>query len=221
MTTIIRNVAPSSLTSGSKIAAVGSLQPPELAGGHANDQSLYLIHYSIRAVISPLILAPKRNPQHIWVTASSVFFNLLNGYCMGSWIASDPVGKGADKGIGFWLLVGGWAIGLLGNGKHPSVMSFRFDRGLGGMNADSEKFIMMRSYTIYADHPSSSGTCLSYNRDTRYLREHRRHPRISLSTKISCLPRQTLRLKAHRTAVHEWTTEEGSTRSRRGAYITG
>lgn len=45
---------------------------------------MFLIHYAHRAVISPLILAPKRSPQHIWVTSASVFFNLLNGYMIGA-----------------------------------------------------------------------------------------------------------------------------------------
>ena len=45
---------------------------------------MFHLHYAHRAVISPLILAPKRSPQHIWVTSASVFFNLLNGYMIGA-----------------------------------------------------------------------------------------------------------------------------------------
>jgi hypothetical protein len=53
-----------------------------------SSQCMFLIHYAQRAVISPLILAPKRSPQHIWVTSASVFFNLLNGYMIGMLVTS-------------------------------------------------------------------------------------------------------------------------------------
>ncbi|GHJ89849.1 hypothetical protein NliqN6_6251 [Naganishia liquefaciens] len=83
---------------------------------------MFLIHYAHRAIISPLILAPKRSPQHIWVTASSVFFNLLNGYMMGSFIASDPLPSSAFHTRRFWLCTLGWLIGFLGNVYHDELL---------------------------------------------------------------------------------------------------
>lgn len=82
-TTILRSGGFSRLSSPTIATAV---RPPANAS-HASDpssQCMFLIHYAHRAVISPLILAPKRSPQHIWVTSASVFFNLLNGYMIGA-----------------------------------------------------------------------------------------------------------------------------------------
>ncbi|KAI5452608.1 hypothetical protein NCC49_000768 [Naganishia albida] len=84
--------------------------------------SLFLIHYAHRAVISPLLLAPKRNPQHIWVTSASVFFNLLNGYMIGSYIASNPLADDAFRSPRFWLCSLGWVIGFVGNVFHDEIL---------------------------------------------------------------------------------------------------
>ncbi|CAO1614153.1 unnamed protein product [Jaminaea pallidilutea] len=45
----------------------------------------FLLHYLQRAVISPW-RAPPRSPMHVSVPASAIFFNLVNGFLMGSWI---------------------------------------------------------------------------------------------------------------------------------------
>ena len=78
---------------------------------------MYLFHYSIRAIISPLILAPPRAPQHLTVTFAAIFFNLMNGYMVGSFIGSDPVGEGWEKNGWFWMAAVGWGVGLFGNGQ--------------------------------------------------------------------------------------------------------
>lgn len=44
-------------------------------------------------------------------------FNLINGYLLGTWIASDPVSAGAEKSLWFWVGVAIWAAGLGGNGE--------------------------------------------------------------------------------------------------------
>jgi hypothetical protein len=79
---------------------------------------MYLLHYSIRSIISPLILAPQRAPQHASVTLSAMGFNLMNGYIMGGWLAEDP-GRGVGEKFGgwSWVAVVGWAVGLAGNGQ--------------------------------------------------------------------------------------------------------
>jgi hypothetical protein len=89
---------------------------------------MYLLHYSIRAIISPLILAPQRAPQHASVTLSAMGFNLMNGYIMGGWLAEDP-GRGVGEKFGgwSWLAVVGWAVGLAGNGQcftFPSLLFY-------------------------------------------------------------------------------------------------
>lgn len=109
---------------------------------------MFLVHYAHRAVISPLVLAPKRNPQHIWVTSASVFFNLLNGYMIGtlsdagydemlkpsiltgSFIASDPLPETAFHTARFWLCAIGWLVGFLGNGKPTQHITLLTDRRL-------------------------------------------------------------------------------------------
>lgn len=40
-------------------------------------KGLYLAHYAHRAIISPLILSPKRSPLHITVVLAAMLFNLL------------------------------------------------------------------------------------------------------------------------------------------------
>lgn len=88
---------------------------------------MYLLHYSIRAIISPLILAPQRAPQHASVTLSAMGFNLMNGYIMGGWLAEDP-GRGVGERFGgwSWVAVVGWAVGLAGNGQWFTFPSLLF-----------------------------------------------------------------------------------------------
>lgn len=88
---------------------------------------MYLLHYSIRSIISPLILAPQRAPQHASVTLSAMGFNLMNGYIMGGWLAEDP-GRGVGERFGgwSWVAVAGWAVGLAGNGQCFTFMFLFF-----------------------------------------------------------------------------------------------
>lgn len=46
-------------------------QPARILAG------LYLMHYTHRALVSPLLLAPKRSPIHVIVVLSAVIFNVL------------------------------------------------------------------------------------------------------------------------------------------------
>lgn len=45
----------------------------------------FVIHYLNRAVISPR-RSPMRSPMHLSVIMSAIFFNLINGFLMGSWL---------------------------------------------------------------------------------------------------------------------------------------
>ncbi len=46
---------------------------------------LFVVHYTHRAVLQPL-RSPRRSPIHISVPLSAIFFNLINGFVMGSWL---------------------------------------------------------------------------------------------------------------------------------------
>jgi 3-oxo-5-alpha-steroid 4-dehydrogenase 1 len=47
--------------------------------------SLYVIHYTHRAVLQP-IFGPKRSPSHVLVFLSAFIFQSCNGFTMGSWL---------------------------------------------------------------------------------------------------------------------------------------
>jgi hypothetical protein len=86
---------------------------------HRLKQFMYLLHYSIRSIISPLILAPQRAPQHASVTLSAMGFNLMNGYIMGGWLAEDP-GRGVGELSGGRS---GWLGMVSGLRSHPFFFS--------------------------------------------------------------------------------------------------
>ncbi|OWZ60076.1 3-oxo-5-alpha-steroid 4-dehydrogenase 1 [Cryptococcus neoformans] len=81
---------------------------------------LYLAHYVHRAIISPLILSPKRSPLHITVVLAAMLFNLLNGYLLAVGLAFYP-----PKEIGWQFVLGvvGWTIGFFGNVYHDEILN--------------------------------------------------------------------------------------------------
>ena len=81
--------------------------------------SLWVLHYTNRALISP-IRAPSRSPTHISVVGSAIAFNLVNGYLNGTYLASlDPT---AHFSWIYWLGVGLFAAGAAGNILHDEVL---------------------------------------------------------------------------------------------------
>ncbi|OCF38388.1 3-oxo-5-alpha-steroid 4-dehydrogenase 1 [Kwoniella heveanensis CBS 569] len=82
---------------------------------------LYLAHYAHRAIISPLILSPKRSPLHITVPLAAALFNLLNGYLLAIGLAFFP--PSAEMGWTFYLGVAGWAAGFMGNVLHDEILN--------------------------------------------------------------------------------------------------
>ena len=88
--------------------------------------ALFLIHYTNRAILSPL-RAPSRSKSHIVVPISALLFNSVNGFLMGSYLSS-PMARiylnSADTyrnpifyvGIVFW----GW--GFAGNVLHDEIL---------------------------------------------------------------------------------------------------
>ena len=56
---------------------------------------LFVIHYLYRAVAFPL-LAPSMSPMHVLIWASALGFQLVNGTCLGAWLAAyGPVTESA------------------------------------------------------------------------------------------------------------------------------
>ncbi|WVQ99596.1 hypothetical protein IAU59_006732 [Kwoniella sp. CBS 9459] len=82
---------------------------------------LYIAHYSHRAVISPLILSPKRSPLHITIPLVAALFSLLNGYLLAIGLAFYP--PSVEMGWTFWLGVIGWAVGFMGNVLHDEILN--------------------------------------------------------------------------------------------------
>ncbi|KAK6909959.1 hypothetical protein I203_103985 [Kwoniella mangroviensis CBS 8507] len=82
---------------------------------------LYFAHYAHRAIISPLLLSPKRSPLHVLVALAMGLFNLFNGYLIAMGLAFYP--PQAEIDWKFWLKVGGWAIGFIGNVYHDEVLN--------------------------------------------------------------------------------------------------
>ncbi|KAF3906995.1 hypothetical protein ABW21_db0207822 [Orbilia brochopaga] len=85
--------------------------------------ALYFIHYTNRAIISPL-RAPAYAPAHIVVLLIGTSFNYLNAYGLAGWLlwhgrvdAADSLGK-----LRFAVGVAMWAIGFAGNVWHEDVL---------------------------------------------------------------------------------------------------
>ncbi|ADV20389.1 3-oxo-5-alpha-steroid 4-dehydrogenase 1 [Cryptococcus gattii E566] len=93
---------------------------PSLNGPSKILSGLFLAHYAHRAIISPLILSPKRSPLHITVVIAATLFNLLNGYLLAVGLAFYP-----PKEIGWQFIFGviGWAIGFFGNVYHDEILN--------------------------------------------------------------------------------------------------
>lgn len=62
--------------------------------------SLYILHYTNRAIVNPLFLAPSIAPIHFIVAASAVCFNFANSSGLGGWIAG--YGRAAIEGDKYW-----------------------------------------------------------------------------------------------------------------------
>ncbi|KAH7878543.1 uncharacterized protein C8R40DRAFT_1038044, partial [Lentinula edodes] len=82
----------------------------------------YLVHYSNRAIISPL-RTPSRSQSQIIVAIAGVLFNVLNGSLMGTYISSPAAFAHISHvrpsfSVGLSL----WAIGFSGNIIHDESL---------------------------------------------------------------------------------------------------
>jgi len=88
--------------------------------------ALFLIHYTNRALLSPL-RTPSRSKSHISVPLSAVLFNVINGFLMGSYLSS-PVARiyltsaNTYQNPLFYVGIGLWGLGLAGNILHDEIL---------------------------------------------------------------------------------------------------
>ncbi|KAF5360552.1 hypothetical protein D9756_005116 [Leucocoprinus leucothites] len=87
---------------------------------------LYLVHYANRAIISPL-RAPSRSKHHIIVALAGIYFNVQNGFMMGSYLTSPftslwfqlpPSTQRLEYKLGLAL----WFLGFVGNIVHDEIL---------------------------------------------------------------------------------------------------
>ncbi|KAJ1643887.1 hypothetical protein LPJ64_004378 [Coemansia asiatica] len=81
---------------------------------------MWVAHYANRSIVYPL-RQPSRKPMHIGVMLSACFFNVVNGYVNGRWLATlypeqsrSPV-----------LIISGifmFALGMFGNIYHDEIL---------------------------------------------------------------------------------------------------
>ncbi|KIY64091.1 hypothetical protein CYLTODRAFT_425527 [Cylindrobasidium torrendii FP15055 ss-10] len=85
--------------------------------------SAYLIHYTNRALISPLT-SPPRSKSSILVCLAGIVFNIMNGNLMGTYISSNTARTFLDtvSTTRFVLGLSIWAVGFALNIKHDNIL---------------------------------------------------------------------------------------------------
>ncbi|KAF8473811.1 3-oxo-5-alpha-steroid 4-dehydrogenase-like protein [Kalaharituber pfeilii] len=81
--------------------------------------AIYLVHYSNRAIIGPL-LNPTMSPMHILIWLIGVGFNFINPVLIGGWLGG--YGKIDSSTPQFLLGIAIWAIGFIGNLYHEKLL---------------------------------------------------------------------------------------------------
>ncbi|KAI0821368.1 3-oxo-5-alpha-steroid 4-dehydrogenase-domain-containing protein [Irpex lacteus] len=85
---------------------------------------LFLLHYTNRAFISPL-RTPTRSKFHIIVPLCAVTYTIVNGTLIGAYLSSNEAKgflEGAYGSPRFWLGVGLWVVGFVGNILHDEIL---------------------------------------------------------------------------------------------------
>ncbi|KDR83066.1 hypothetical protein GALMADRAFT_57448 [Galerina marginata CBS 339.88] len=96
---------------------------PSLTERHAILAICFLVHYANRALLSPL-RTPSRSKTHIVVPLGGMFFNINNGYLLGSYLSS-PYARMYLQTLPLSTFYGGlalWAVGLAGNIWHDEIL---------------------------------------------------------------------------------------------------
>ncbi|KXN82338.1 hypothetical protein AN958_02668 [Leucoagaricus sp. SymC.cos] len=87
---------------------------------------LYLVHYTNRAIISPL-RTPSRSMHHLIVTLAGLFFNVQNGFMMGAYLTSPFTSlwfqhPQSTRRLEYKLGLGMWLFGFIGNVVHDEIL---------------------------------------------------------------------------------------------------
>ncbi|KAF9465295.1 3-oxo-5-alpha-steroid 4-dehydrogenase-domain-containing protein [Collybia nuda] len=87
---------------------------------------IFLVHYTNRALISPL-RTPSRSKSHIIVFLSAVCFNVLNGAMMGAYLTSPfarifLTSPYTFRRPTFYIGLALWAVGFAGNILHDEIL---------------------------------------------------------------------------------------------------
>ncbi|KAG6855749.1 hypothetical protein H0H87_011310 [Tephrocybe sp. NHM501043] len=86
--------------------------------------SLYLLHYVNRALLSPL-RTPSRSKSHVIVPLSGIMFNVINGFLLGTYLASSAARAYLTNALTrptFILGIALWALGAAGNIWHDEIL---------------------------------------------------------------------------------------------------
>ncbi|KAG6381944.1 3-oxo-5-alpha-steroid 4-dehydrogenase-domain-containing protein [Boletus reticuloceps] len=87
--------------------------------------ALFLMHYANRALLSPL-RTPSRSKAHVSVTLCGVFFNIVNGTLIGTYLRSPTASAFFATPVAarpaFWVGITLWAAGFVGNVFHDEIL---------------------------------------------------------------------------------------------------
>ncbi|KAF2178123.1 3-oxo-5-alpha-steroid 4-dehydrogenase [Zopfia rhizophila CBS 207.26] len=93
----------------------------ELPWGNWTMAGCFTIHYTYRAILSPLFLNPSMSPIHPLVWTLAFLFQVFNSTSIGGWLAGYGPTTVHEWAGRFWIMEIGlviWAWGLLGNMFH-------------------------------------------------------------------------------------------------------
>lgn len=102
----------------------GSSPPLTLSHPPTLLAALYVVHYLNRSLISPL-RTPSRSKSHLGVVFSAISVQLVNGSLLGAYLSSPAAQRFLANAYGkplFWIGIGMWALGMVGNVLHDEVL---------------------------------------------------------------------------------------------------
>lgn len=112
------------MTSPLSFKNYGHSPPITLSNPTAILSGLFLLHYTNRAFISPL-RTPTRSKFHIIVPLCAVTYTIVNGTLIGAYLSSNEAKEFLEGAYGrprFWLGVGLWVVGFVGNILHDEIL---------------------------------------------------------------------------------------------------
>lgn len=147
----------------------------------------FLIHYSYRAVISPL-MNPSMAPINIIIMLMAFAFNTVNPGTIGGWL-SNITGEAARVTLGpqFFLGVTVWALGFAGNIYHEDRL--REIRRPGGQKlSEKEKKEVVERYIDGRRYQVPKGGLFEYCLHAHYLSEWIEWTGFLIATGGKCTP---------------------------------